>query len=285
MGVSEHWRVPARRLRSAGAQAMLLVGAIVPALALVYLHSTASSTGLSDRPVFRILLLTLPVSTFLLAIFLWQARSRILHLETKEAEAVQTAGLDPLSGLPNRLFFERLLENAIAQSTLDAPIALISIDIDKFKSVNDSHGHQAGDRLIVGIAERIKRIIREGDCLARVGGDEFALMLINIGSMAKCAAMAHRVHDAMLAPFDIGQAQVFATLSLGVRAVTAGRRDPREAHPGGRSRALSRQTRRPQPLRFLRQDDGAEAAPRPDHRGRPARGDQERRADASSTSR
>ena len=216
MGVSEHWRAPARRLRSAGAQAMLLVGAIVPALALVYLHSTASSTGLSDRPVFRILLLTLPVSTFLLAIFLWQARSRILHLETKEAEAVQTAGLDPLSGLPNRLFFERLLENAIAQSTLDAPIALISIDIDKFKSVNDSHGHQAGDRLIVGIAERIKRIIREGDCLARVGGDEFALMLINIGSMAKCAAMAHRVHDAMLAPFDIGQAQVFATLSLGV---------------------------------------------------------------------
>jgi diguanylate cyclase (GGDEF)-like protein len=93
---------------------------------------------------------------------------------------------------------------------------LIAIDVDKFKSVNDTYGHQAGDRLIVGIAGRIKRIIREGDCLARVGGDEFILMLVGCGGVRECAAMAHRIHDAMIAPFDIARAHVVSTLSIGI---------------------------------------------------------------------
>ena len=129
---------------------------------------------------------------------------------------IHKAGVDPLSNLPNRLFFTQLLANAVTQSTHEAPVALIAIDIDNFKGVNDGHGHLAGDRLIVGIAQRLKRIIREGDCLARLGGDEFALMLINVDNAAQCAAMAHRVLDAMIAPFDLGPAQVFVTASLGV---------------------------------------------------------------------
>jgi diguanylate cyclase (GGDEF) domain len=209
-------RAPADRLKAVIAPASLLAGAILPALSLIYIHAEPTAFAGTSNSFSKLLLIVLPLSTFLLAIFLWQARHRILHLEAKEAEAVQTAGLDPLSGLPNRLFFERLLENATAQSTADAPISLFAIDIDKFKSVNDTHGHQAGDKLIVGVAERIKRIIRDGDCLARVGGDEFCLMLINVGNMTQCAAMAHRIHDAILAPFDIGRGQVYATLSLGI---------------------------------------------------------------------
>lgn len=215
MEILTGWHASVRRMKAAVLPVMLLVGAILPALSLLYLHTTPANAA-QDHLLSRTFFIVCPLSTFLLAIFLWQARFRIRHLEAKEAEALQTAGLDPLSGLPNRLFFDRLLDNAIAQSTVEAPIALIAIDIDKFKSVNDSHGHQAGDKLIVGISERIKRIIRDGDCLARVGGDEFALMLINIGTIAQFAAMAHRIHDAMLAPFDIGRAQVNATLSLGV---------------------------------------------------------------------
>ena len=192
----------------------LIVCALLPALSLWLFKLTPKAASASPAALF--LLVAFPLSSFLLAVFLWRARFRIHHLEAKQAEAIQNAGLDPLSGLPNRLFFDKILESAIAKSAIDAPIALIAIDIDKFKSVNDTHGHGAGDRLICGIVERIRRVIREGDCLARVGGDEFTLMLTDIGSAAKCAGMAHRLHDAMIAPFDLGRAQVHATLSLGV---------------------------------------------------------------------
>ena len=204
------------RARGAVAPLSLLVGALTPALSLLLFKVAPQTLDAPGHPMTPFLLVAFPLSSFLLAVFLWQARFRIRHLEAKQAEAIQNAGLDPLSKLPNRLFFDRILENAIAKSTAFAPIGLIAIDIDRFKSVNDTHGHLAGDRLIVGIAERIKRVIREGDCLARVGRDEFALILNDVGSAAQCAATAHRLHDAMIAPFDLGSAQVHATLSLGI---------------------------------------------------------------------
>ncbi len=192
----------------------LIACALLPALSLVYLR-LEPSVSLNDSGL-RILLIVLPLSSFLLAVFLWKARFQISQLEAKQAEVLQKAGVDPLSNLPNRLFFHQLLENAVSRSTQDASIALIAIDIDHFKNINDSHGHQAGDRLIIGIAQRMRRILREGDCLARLGGDEFALMLIDVENGAQCAAMAHRIHDAMIAPFDLGYAQVFVTVSLGI---------------------------------------------------------------------
>ena len=209
-------RSSSSRLRSLTAPAAMIVCALLPALSLVFLHESPYSIPGLDQPIYRVLLVAFPLSSFLLAVFLWRARFQIQHLEAKREEAIQNAGLDPLSKLPNRLLFDKILENGIAQATIDAPVALIAIDIDRFKSVNDTHGHLAGDRLIVGITERIKRVIREGDCLARVGGDEFVLMLANIGDMARCAAMVHRIHDAMIAPFDLGHCEVSTSLSLGV---------------------------------------------------------------------
>ena len=193
----------------------LIACALLPALSLVYIRFEPNSLSLDDSGL-QILLIVLPLSSFLLAVFLWKARFQISQLEARQAEVLHKAGVDPLSNLPNRLFFHQLLQNAVARSTEDAPAALIAIDIDNFKGINDGHGHQAGDRLIVGIAQRIKRILREGDCLARLGGDEFALMLVDVQNGAQCAAMAHRIHDAMIAPFDLGSAQVFVTVSLGV---------------------------------------------------------------------
>ncbi len=197
------------------AQAALIACALLPALSLLCLRYEPGLTA-SSGPAVQILLIVFPLSSFLLAVFLWKARFHISQLEAQQAEVIHKAGVDPLSNLPNRLFFQQLLENAVAQCSHDAPIALIAIDIDGFKCVNDGHGHGAGDRLITGIAQRIKRVVRDGDCLARLGGDEFALMLINIDNAAQCAAMAHRIHDAMIAPFDLGSAQVFVTVSLGV---------------------------------------------------------------------
>ena len=197
------------------AQAALIACALLPALSLVCLRIQPSLLR-AGGPTVQLLLIVFPLSSFLLAVFLWKARFHISQLEARQAEVIHKAGVDPLSNLPNRLFFQQMLDNAVAQSSPDAPTALIAIDIDGFKSVNDGHGHGAGDRLITGIAKRIRRVVREGDCLARLGGDEFALMLINVEDAVQCAAMAHRIHDAMVAPFDLGSAQVFVTVSLGV---------------------------------------------------------------------
>ena len=151
-----------------------------------------------------------------LAVLLWQARRRIKGLEQDWAAQPGKSGIDPLTALPDRLRFERMLELAIERSDADAPIALVAIDIDHFKNVNDTHGHQAGDRLLVGIVERIRRLVREGDCLARLGGDEFGLILAQVDSAARCAATARRLLDAMIPPFDVGSAQLYVTLSLGI---------------------------------------------------------------------
>ena len=196
------------------APSLLIASALLPASSLLYLRFR--SDVLPAKSSVQTLAIVLPLATFLLVIFLWQARHRIRHLQAKEREAVRSGSLDPLSRLPNRAAFDGILERAVADCSHEAPIALFIIDIDRFKTVNDSHGHQAGDRLIVGIAERIKRIIHDTDCLARVGGDEFALMLVDTDGLAQCAAMAHRIHDALLAPIDTGAAQVFVTLSVGV---------------------------------------------------------------------
>ena len=198
-------------MRPAALGGLLLIGATVPAFSLSILQLPAAVAV----PTVVFLLVWLPLACFLLAVLLWRAQRRIMVLERDHA-AVGTSGIDPLTTLPDRLRFEQVLDTAVAGSGADAPVALIAIDIDRFKSVNDTHGHQAGDRLLVGIVERIRRVVRDGDCLARLGGDEFALILPKIDSAAKCAATAHRILDSMIAPFDLGPAQIYATLSLGI---------------------------------------------------------------------
>lgn len=194
---------------------LLLLAAMLPTVALFYLDMLPAAFDLGNV-LTALSLVAMALSAVLVAVHLLRTRFRMRDLEIRSAQAIETAGLDPLSGLPNRLFFDRLLDGTIAEGKRSTPLALVSIDIDKFKSVNDAYGHQAGDRLIVGVAERIGRIVRDCDCLARVGGDELALKLVNVGDVTQCAAMAHRILDAMRTPFDIGSATVFVTLSLGI---------------------------------------------------------------------
>ncbi len=200
------------RMRMVAPASLLLVGATTPALSLWILHQLPTAVAV---PTVVFLVVSLPLACFLLAVLLWQAHRRITVLE-RDRVAIGKSGIDPLTTLPDRLRFEQVLGTAIAGSGAEAFVALIAIDIDRFKNVNDTHGHQAGDRLLVGIVERIRRVVRDGDCLARLGGDEFALVLPRVDSAANCAATAHRILDAMIAPFDLGPAQIYATLSLGI---------------------------------------------------------------------
>lgn len=209
-----------RGRRRAGRLGLAALATPLLACTLTLVVLAAVSAVLLSKPAGPVATLVandlLPLTCFLLVMLLAQARYRIWRLERERSTASDTKSIDPLTSLPDRLYFERALEAAIGRSNVDRPVALITIDVDRFKNVNDTHGHGAGDRLLVGIVERIRRVVREGDCFVRLGGDEFALVLPQIGNDASCASMAHRILDSMIAPFDLGNTQIFATLSLGI---------------------------------------------------------------------
>ena len=124
---------------------------------------------------------------------------------------------DPLTGLHTRRYFEESLLHAIGRARrLRQKIAVVFFDLDHFKQVNDSYGHMAGDRLLVEIARRLRRIMREDDVLARFGGDEFAAILENVGGGKEVATSVERMAQVLSEAIDVGDAAITATASVGV---------------------------------------------------------------------
>jgi len=114
------------------------------------------------------------------------------------------AHYDELTGLPNRVLFNDRFKQAISHSKrTGTQLAIIFLDLDKFKPVNDSFGHNIGDKLLVEVAKRIKATIRDEDTVSRQGGDEFALLLGDINSTAECHSLAKRIHTNLSTPFHI----------------------------------------------------------------------------------
>jgi diguanylate cyclase (GGDEF)-like protein/PAS domain S-box-containing protein len=127
--------------------------------------------------------------------------------EQKQAEErIQyVAHHDSLTGLPNRLLFNDRLGQAISRAKRDArQFALLYLDLDKLKPVNDTLGHDAGDQLLKSVAERIREQVRESDTVARVGGDEFTVILRDISSRQDVAAVAEKIIAAVAVPFRLG---------------------------------------------------------------------------------
>jgi len=123
-------------------------------------------------------------------VIVWDLRER----RQLAARVQEQANHDPLTQLPNRRFFEQWLGYSLAQARRDgAPLALLFLDLDGFKAVNDRHGHKAGDELLVEIARRLRQTVRESDMLARLGGDEFALLAPNAKDGRELAHVAQRL--------------------------------------------------------------------------------------------
>jgi diguanylate cyclase (GGDEF)-like protein len=117
----------------------------------------------------------------------------------------QLAHHDSLTGLPNRLLFNDRLDQAISLAKRDSrQFALLYLDLDKFKPVNDSLGHAAGDQLLKEVAARIRRLLRESDTLARVGGDEFIVILPDIAGREVAETVVRKIVSALAAPFLLG---------------------------------------------------------------------------------
>jgi diguanylate cyclase (GGDEF)-like protein len=156
-------------------------------------------------------------ATLFAALVVYHSRRVARVLTESEARAQQLAGQDLLSGLPNRALFNQYLDAEIGRTArTGSSFALFYLDLDRFKEINDSFGHEAGDRLIKAATQRIGAILRGGDRLARLGGDEFAVLQTEVRSPRDCEMLAKRILQEMAQPFDLGEQKVFAGISIGI---------------------------------------------------------------------
>jgi diguanylate cyclase (GGDEF)-like protein/PAS domain S-box-containing protein len=124
---------------------------------------------------------------------------------------------DPLTKLPNRLLLMDRARQAVARlRRSNGPIALLFIDLDRFKAINDSLGHAVGDHLLISVSERLAEMLRDSDTVARLGGDEFVILAEDLDSDAEALAVAERVLHALEEPFQVGSAEVSMLASVGV---------------------------------------------------------------------
>ena len=140
----------------------------------------------------------------------------VTHQREADAKLVHLAHHDALTDLPNRVLFHARMEEAFARGRRGEPFALLCLDLDHFKAVNDTLGHAAGDDLLRQAANRMRAEIRETDTLARMGGDEFAIILGGVERSTEIAALAERLLATLKAPFDLGGHTVQIGVSIGV---------------------------------------------------------------------
>ncbi|MDP9189115.1 MAG: EAL domain-containing protein [Actinomycetota bacterium] len=135
---------------------------------------------------------------------------------------------DPLTGLPNRNLFLDRLEHALLQSSRrSSSVAVLFLDLDQFKLVNDSLGHAAGDELLAAVAPRLQQALRPGDTVARFGGDEFAVLAEDVSNERDAIRVAERIAEGLTRPFALRQREHFASASIGI-AIGAGTEQPEE---------------------------------------------------------
>jgi diguanylate cyclase (GGDEF)-like protein len=137
----------------------------------------------------------------------------------KEAEARlrDLAHLDSLTGLPNRLMILSRMSHALAAAQRQRhKVAVLYIDLDNFKNVNDSLGHSAGDQLLLGVAQRLAQRTRRDDTLGRLGGDEFIVLLETLRDGEDAGAIAQELLHLLSRPFDVGPSEVYVQASIGI---------------------------------------------------------------------
>lgn len=149
--------------------------------------------------------------------------------ERRQAEerARHLANHDVLTGLPNRRLLKDRLGQALALAhRRERNVAVMFVDLDRFKTINDTLGHEVGDKLLVAVADRLKRVLREGDTVARVGGDEFVVVLPEVGKDRDAAVVARKILDLLADPFRVDAHELSVTPSIGIAVAPGDGDDP-----------------------------------------------------------
>jgi diguanylate cyclase len=146
-----------------------------------------------------------------------QQLARVNTLELKMRRAKKLADIDSLTALPNRRYFLRRLARALANAkTRNRSVAVLFLDIDDFKQINDQYGHATGDKLLRIVAKRLSRCLRSDDVVSRLGGDEFACLLANDASHDNAGKVAAKLLDVVSIPTTIGCQQLAIRPSVGI---------------------------------------------------------------------
>ena len=135
---------------------------------------------------------------------------------------------DPLTDLPNRIMFEDRLQLAIAQARRDGTmLALFFLDLDNFKSINDQHGHQMGDRLLRVVAKRLVTCVRTTDTVSRLSGDEFTIVVQGVDRIQDIRRVTQKIEDCLISPIHIGGQAISVQMSIGIAVYPKDSTDPR----------------------------------------------------------
>lgn len=138
---------------------------------------------------------------------------------------------DALTGQPNRVLFRNKLEETVMngqRSEEPFGCAVLIVNIDRFQQINESFGHSAGDRFLISMASTLRRCIDSGDILARLSGDEFAVLVPKMDAIDKVTATCNRIHDAMKLPYDLDGNEVFTSVSIGVASTISSATHPED---------------------------------------------------------
>jgi len=145
----------------------------------------------------------------------------------REEDLARNATHDALTGLPNRVLFTDRLRSALARSARrPSSVAVLFCDLDRFKHVNDLHGHAAGDELLMQVADRLRNVVRAGDTVARFGGDEFVILCEELTGFAEVEGVAKRIMHGLDTPFELHTGSVAIGASIGIAVAAADPADP-----------------------------------------------------------
>lgn len=196
------------------------------------------------------IILAFAIAGVIAIVLIDQIRRKSRALEAGRADAAHQAAHDTLTGLPNRVSFEAALTRILAQHpSPDRRVSLLALDLDRFKKINDTLGHRAGDDLLEAVSQRLVELSRPGDTLARLDGDEFGIIHIHAANPGEPVQFAQRVIEALGKPFVIVGGETFVGVSIGIATAESDEADAHElarradialyeAKASGRNRAV-----------------------------------------------